>query len=155
MALNLAGRSFEEIAREFERSAATICSWVKLAERDAGRRADVLNSAEREELRREPARLLCGAGRAVGGQPLEGLGARMEPKQVATVSSIMSRMSEPLIQASANARHAITSRSWASSGSSSAGTIPAVVLQPSAVCRPSTTKEKPSTYWRTKAPGSR
>ena len=47
-----AGRSFEELASEFEPCAATIHSWVKQAERDAGRRADVLSSAEREEPRR-------------------------------------------------------------------------------------------------------
>ena len=52
VALARAGRSAEELAEEFEPCAATIHSWVKQAERDAGRRADILNSVEREELRR-------------------------------------------------------------------------------------------------------
>ena len=52
VALVRAGRSAEELAKEFEPCAATIHSWVKQAERDAGRRADILTSAEREELRR-------------------------------------------------------------------------------------------------------
>ena len=52
MALHRAGRSIEELAKEFEPCAATIHTWVKQAERDAGRRADVLSSAEKEELRR-------------------------------------------------------------------------------------------------------
>ena len=52
MALHRAGRSIEELAKEFEPCAATIHAWVKQAERDAGRRADVLSSAERDELRR-------------------------------------------------------------------------------------------------------
>ena len=52
VALVHAGRSAEELAEEFEPCAATIHSWVKQAERDAGRRADILSSVEREELRR-------------------------------------------------------------------------------------------------------
>ena len=52
MALHRAGRSIDDLAKEFEPCAATIHSWVKQAERDAGRRADVLSSAEKEELRR-------------------------------------------------------------------------------------------------------
>jgi transposase len=41
VALAQAGRSVEELAREFEPCAATIHGWVKQAERDGGRRADL------------------------------------------------------------------------------------------------------------------
>ncbi len=47
-----AGRSPEELAREFEPSAQAIRNWVTQADRDAGRRGDGLSTAEREELRR-------------------------------------------------------------------------------------------------------
>ena len=50
----------EELAREFEPTAQSISTWVKQAERDAGKRADGPTSAEREELgrlRRENHRL--------------------------------------------------------------------------------------------------
>ena len=50
--LHRAGRSVEELAREFEPCVATIHTWVKQAARDDGQRADILSSAEREELRR-------------------------------------------------------------------------------------------------------
>ena len=52
VALAQAGRSVEELAREFEPCAATIHGWVKQADRDGGRRADGLTSEERDELRR-------------------------------------------------------------------------------------------------------
>jgi transposase len=52
VALHRAGRGVEDLAREFEPCAATIHGWVKQADRDAGRRADVLSSEERQELRR-------------------------------------------------------------------------------------------------------
>ena len=45
------GRSPEELAREFEPSAQAIRNWVGRADRDEGRRADGLTSAERDELR--------------------------------------------------------------------------------------------------------
>lgn len=45
-----AGRSPEELAKEFEPSAQTIRNWVKQADADSGKRRDVLSSAEREEL---------------------------------------------------------------------------------------------------------
>jgi transposase len=45
-----AGRSPEELSKEFEPSAQTIRNWVKRAEADGGKRRDVLTSAEREEL---------------------------------------------------------------------------------------------------------
>lgn len=45
-----AGRSPEELAKEFEPSAQTIRNWVKRAAADDGKRHDVLTSAEREEL---------------------------------------------------------------------------------------------------------
>jgi transposase len=47
-----AGRSPEELAREFEPTSKSIRDWVAQADRDEGRRADGLTSAEREELMR-------------------------------------------------------------------------------------------------------
>src|SRR5438309_5727539 len=47
-----AGRTPEELAREFEPSAQAIWNWVRQAERDAGRRDDGLPSFEKEELTR-------------------------------------------------------------------------------------------------------
>jgi transposase len=47
-----AGRTPNELAREFEPSAESIRNWVKQAERDEGRRADGLTTEERDELRR-------------------------------------------------------------------------------------------------------
>ena len=47
-----AGRSPEELAREFELSAQSIRNWVGQADRDEGRSHDGLTSAERAELRR-------------------------------------------------------------------------------------------------------
>jgi transposase len=47
-----AGRSPEELAKEFEPSAQSIRTWVKQAEIDAGRRTDGVTTAEQEELRR-------------------------------------------------------------------------------------------------------
>ncbi len=47
-----AGRTPEELSREFEPTAQTIHNWVKQADRDSGRRLDGATSAEREELRR-------------------------------------------------------------------------------------------------------
>lgn len=47
-----AGRTPEELAREFEPSAQAIRNWVAQTERDAGRRSDGPTSAEREELQR-------------------------------------------------------------------------------------------------------
>ena len=47
-----AGRSPEELAREFEPSAQAIRNWVVQADRDEGRRGDGPSTAEREELRR-------------------------------------------------------------------------------------------------------
>ena len=44
------GRTPEELAREFEPTAQSISTWVKQAERDAGKRIDGPTSAEREEL---------------------------------------------------------------------------------------------------------
>jgi transposase len=54
------GRTPEELAREFEPTAQSIASWVKQADRDAGKRTDGPTTAEREELirlRRETHRL--------------------------------------------------------------------------------------------------
>jgi transposase len=51
-----AGRTPEELSRDFEPTAQSISNWVAQADRDGGRRKDGLTSAEREEmvrLRRE------------------------------------------------------------------------------------------------------
>ena len=47
-----AGRSPEELAKEFEPSAQAIRNWVAQADRDEGRRGDDLTNAERIELSR-------------------------------------------------------------------------------------------------------
>ncbi len=47
-----AGRSPEELAREFEPSAQAIRNWVHQAGLDAGQRSDGVISAEKEELTR-------------------------------------------------------------------------------------------------------
>ena len=47
-----AGRTPEELSREFEPTAQTIHNWVKQAHLDAGVRTDGLTTEEREELRR-------------------------------------------------------------------------------------------------------
>jgi transposase len=46
-----AGRSSEELAKEFEPSAGTIRKWATQADIDEGLRADGLSTAERKELR--------------------------------------------------------------------------------------------------------
>ena len=51
VALVRAGRTPEDLAREFEPTAQSISNWVAQAERDAGRRTDGLTTAERTELR--------------------------------------------------------------------------------------------------------
>lgn len=45
-----AGRTPEELSREFEPTAQSISNWVAQAERDRGRRKDGPTTAEREEL---------------------------------------------------------------------------------------------------------
>jgi transposase len=45
-----AGRSPEDLAKEFEPSAQAIRNWVAQADRDEGRRSDGLTNAERIEL---------------------------------------------------------------------------------------------------------
>ena len=47
-----AGRSPEELAKEFEPTAQSMRNWVAQADRDAGRRSDGLSSVERDELSR-------------------------------------------------------------------------------------------------------
>ena len=47
-----AGRSPEELAREFEPTAQTISNWLKQADLDDGRRQDGLTTAERQGLAR-------------------------------------------------------------------------------------------------------
>ena len=51
VALVRAGRTPEDLAREFEPTAQSISNWVAQADRDAGRRTDGLTTAERTELR--------------------------------------------------------------------------------------------------------
>ncbi len=46
-----AGRTPEELSREFEPTAQTIHNWVKQTDLDAGLRGDGLTTEEREELR--------------------------------------------------------------------------------------------------------
>lgn len=46
-----AGRSVAELAKEFEPSYWTIRNWIKQADRDDGRSAEGLTTAERDELR--------------------------------------------------------------------------------------------------------
>jgi transposase len=50
--LHHAGRSIRDLAQEFEPSVETIAAWVRQAGADAGRRADLPSSKEREELSR-------------------------------------------------------------------------------------------------------
>ena len=60
IALARSGRSVNELAKEFEPTAATINHWVAQADRDEGKRDDGLTSVERDELqslRREIRRL--------------------------------------------------------------------------------------------------
>lgn len=52
VALVRAGRTPEELSREFEPTAQSISNWVAQADRDEGKRQDGLTSAERQELRR-------------------------------------------------------------------------------------------------------
>jgi transposase len=47
-----AGRTPEELSREFEPSAQAIRNWVRQSDLDEGRREDGLTTIEREELRR-------------------------------------------------------------------------------------------------------
>ena len=47
-----AGRTAEELAREFEPSAQAIRNWVRQADLDAGRRGDGLTTEEHQELKR-------------------------------------------------------------------------------------------------------
>ncbi len=47
-----AGRSPQELAKEFEPTAQSIAQWVRQADRGEGRREDGATTAEREELRR-------------------------------------------------------------------------------------------------------
>jgi transposase len=47
-----AGRTPEELSREYEPTAQSIWNWVRQAERDGGIRQDGLTSDEKEELRK-------------------------------------------------------------------------------------------------------
>lgn len=47
-----AGRSPDELAKEFEPTAKSIRNWVKQADIDCGKRSDGMTTAEEEELRR-------------------------------------------------------------------------------------------------------
>ena len=44
VALHRAGRTLKKLAAEFEPCAETIYAWIKQADRDGGRRADILSS---------------------------------------------------------------------------------------------------------------
>lgn len=50
--LHRAGRSIEELAREFEPCTTTIAQWVKRTDLDEGVRSDGMTTAEREEIAR-------------------------------------------------------------------------------------------------------
>jgi transposase len=52
LALVQAGRTVEELSREFEPSSQTIRTWIKQVELDAGERHDGLTGAEKQELAR-------------------------------------------------------------------------------------------------------
>ena len=52
VALVRAGRSPQQLAKEFEPTAQAISNWVKQADLDQGSRDDGLTSTEREELQR-------------------------------------------------------------------------------------------------------
>jgi len=52
LALVRAGRTPEELSREYEPTEQTIRNWMAQADRDTGTRSDGLTSAEKEELRR-------------------------------------------------------------------------------------------------------
>jgi transposase len=52
VALAKAGRSPEQLAKDFEPSVQTIRMWIAQAARDEGERSDGLTTEEREELRR-------------------------------------------------------------------------------------------------------
>jgi transposase len=52
IALVRAGRTPEELAKEYEPTETTIRNWVAQTDRDRGVRADGLTTAEKEELRR-------------------------------------------------------------------------------------------------------
>jgi transposase len=47
-----AGRTPEQLAKEFEPTAQTIRNWTAQAERDTGQRSDGLTTEERDELRK-------------------------------------------------------------------------------------------------------
>jgi transposase len=47
-----AGRTPEELSREFEPTAQSITNWVAQTDRDEGKRSDGMTSTEREELNR-------------------------------------------------------------------------------------------------------
>lgn len=51
VALVRAGRTPQELSREFEPSSQAIRNWVRQADLDEGRREEGLTSAEREELK--------------------------------------------------------------------------------------------------------
>ena len=52
VALVREGRTAQELARQFEPSAQAIRNWAAEAEREEGRRSEVLTTTEREELQR-------------------------------------------------------------------------------------------------------
>ncbi|HZZ22905.1 MAG TPA: transposase [Roseiarcus sp.] len=79
------GRTPEELAREFEPTAQSISTWVKQAERDAGKRIDGPTSAEREELGAFDVRTIAsasGARHPSKGGSLVRAGEQGEPERV-------------------------------------------------------------------------
>ena len=85
------GRTPEELSREFEPTPQSISTWVKQAERDAGKRADGPTSAERDELsrlRRENHRSAPGARHTGKGGGLVRAGEQGEPERVYRFMSV-------------------------------------------------------------------
>ena len=87
-----AGRSPDELAREFEPTAQSIRNWVAQFERDAGCRGDGLTTAEGEELNRlrRENRQLSPSGRSFQKPRPGSLGGRARCVQLATMSKMPS-----------------------------------------------------------------
>src|ERR1700746_1711192 len=79
-----AGRSPEELAREFEPTAQSIRNWLAQSERNTGQGDGGLTTAEREELnllRREKRQVQAGRGHPVRGGGLVRSGGEHDPTQ--------------------------------------------------------------------------
>ena len=120
-----AGRSPEELAKEFEPSAQTIRNWVKRAEADAGKRRDVLTSAEREELAKQR-------------RELRQVKLEREKRWAMPTTTRCARASSPRSIAScsrAGVSKRRPKRAWRSSSLSRAGTTRSAVTRDLAVSR--------------------